>query len=46
MRHSVSDSIIVKHFFCTSYRWDPPELVAQKQAERDRRLTLLRAHID
>jgi len=46
MRHLVSHDIMVKHFFCTSYRWDPPELIAQKQAERDRRLTLLRAHID
>ena len=45
MRHVVSADIMVKHFFCTSYVWDPPELVAQKQAERDRRLLMLRGNV-
>jgi hypothetical protein len=40
--HIVSESIIVKHFFCTSYAWDPAELVAQKRAECARRLAQLR----
>ena len=46
MHHVVSTDIVVKHFFCTSYVWDPPELVAQKQAECAQRLALLRASID
>jgi len=44
LTHRVSSNILVKHFFCTSYVWDSPELAAQKQAERDRRLASLRTH--
>lgn len=42
MHHVVSENIMVKHFFCTSYTWDPPELVAQKQHECAQRLQALR----
>jgi hypothetical protein len=40
--HHVSNDIMVKHFFCTSYEWDDPETKAHKQADRDRRLAILR----
>lgn len=40
--HIVSESIIVKHFFCTSYAWDSAELAAQKRAECTQRLAQLR----
>lgn len=40
--HHVSADILVKHFFCTSYEWDSLELKSHKQADRDRRLNVLR----
>ena len=40
--HHVSNDIMVKHFFCTSYEWDDPETKAHKQTDRDRRLAILR----
>ncbi|MFZ9858968.1 MAG: hypothetical protein ACO3F2_11625 [Roseiflexaceae bacterium] len=42
LTHHVSSEVIVKHYFCTSYEWDDPETKAHKQADRDRRLAILR----
>lgn len=45
MRHVVSDDIMVKHYFCTSYTWDPPELAAQKRTDCAQRLAQYRTSI-
>ena len=42
LRHVVSSDIMVKHFFCTSYNWNPPALVAQQRRECMRLLHQLR----
>lgn len=41
--HLVSQSVLVKHFFCTSYEWDDAELRNQKLQTRDQLLVPLRA---
>ncbi len=40
--HLVSDIIMVKHYFCTSYVWDSAELAAQKRADCQHRLVQYR----